>query len=223
MLNARTVCASALPCIGSSLNESLASTLDHIVSLLQIREYHLKCRLTRLLLLQSVYVVPLMQAGRSPLRDCGTCSGRAHMPGLNPLSSRMIGLTAGPAIAGPEWMHLFAAKCRQEERWGAVLADHLRLLQASLEQQSAQDLEALRGALGCADQGGALRGAPPCRSCETAALRLAQSEAEHAGLRGAVVAAMRHLIGQQKALRQSVANISGSLACGPQVRLSWPF
>ena len=47
--------------------------------------------------------------------------------------------------------------------------------------------------------------------------QLAQSEAEHAGLRGAVVAAMRHIIGQQKALRAGIAQLSGSLAHGPQL------
>jgi hypothetical protein len=45
-------------------------------------------------------------------------------------------------------------------------------------------------------------------------LQLAQSEAEHAGLRGAVVAAMRHIIGQQKALRHNIAQLSSVLAVG---------
>ena len=46
-------------------------------------------------------------------RDCGACTGRVHQPVLDAVSARVLNLSSGPAMAGPEWTHLFAAKCHQ--------------------------------------------------------------------------------------------------------------
>ena len=54
-----------------------------------------------------------LQARASAGRDCGTCSGRVHQPLLNAVSSKVLALSSGPTMAGPEWTHLFAAKCHQ--------------------------------------------------------------------------------------------------------------
>jgi hypothetical protein len=63
------------------------------------------------------------------LRECGTCSGSAHKPALNALSSCAVSLTAAPSAAGPEWTHLFAAKCRQVPLRPAALLLQMCVLQ----------------------------------------------------------------------------------------------
>ncbi len=46
------------------------------------------------------------------------------------------------------------------------------------------------------------------------AVQLAESEAEHAGMRGAAVAAMRHLTAQQHSLRKNLDRLAPVLAAG---------
>lgn len=69
-----------------------------------------------------------LQALASAGRDCGTCSGRVHQPLLNAVSSKVLALSSGPTMAGPEWTHLFAAKCHQVTQ-PVLLAPHSWLLQ----------------------------------------------------------------------------------------------
>ena len=45
-------------------------------------------------------------------------------------------------------------------------------------------------------------------------MQLAESEAEHAGMRGAAVAALRHLTGQQQRLREAIGGLVPVLAAG---------
>lgn len=45
-------------------------------------------------------------------------------------------------------------------------------------------------------------------------MQLAESEAEHAGMRGAAVAAMRHLTAQQRSLREALERLAPVLAAG---------
>ncbi|KAK9915445.1 hypothetical protein WJX75_009249 [Coccomyxa subellipsoidea] len=154
------------------------------------------------------------QARASAGRDCGTCSGRVHQPLLNAVSSKVLALSSGPTMAGPEWTHLFAAKCHQEERWAGMLADNLRLMESLAADRLAGDIKALRTALQISEEGPTHAPARPCHSCQALSDTLAESEAEHAGMRGAAVAAMRHLTAQQRSLREALERLAPVLAAG---------
>ncbi|CAL8468407.1 g7947 [Coccomyxa elongata] len=154
------------------------------------------------------------QSRGSAGRDCGVCTGRVHQPVLDAVSARVLTLSSGPAMAGPEWTHLFAAKCHQEEKWAGLLADALHLTESMARERLDTEKKALRTVLNISEEGVAHAPPRPCMSCQAAAHKLAESEAEHAGMRGAAVAALRHLTGQQRRLREAIGGLVPVLAAG---------